>query len=68
MMPCIVKKPTQDGTFTVYVEATAVAWGLTHAAADDLIDRLRRAPHAPHAPHVAAGRHCASPAGAFLHG
>jgi hypothetical protein len=40
----ITKKPTQDGTFTVYVEATAVAWGLTTSAADRLIDQLQRMP------------------------
>jgi hypothetical protein len=26
-MPRIAKKPTQDGTFTVYLESQAVAWG-----------------------------------------
>lgn len=42
----IAKRPTQDGTFTVYVDAKAVAWGLTNSAADDLIDKLMRAPDA----------------------
>jgi hypothetical protein len=36
----ISKKATQDGTFTVYIEREAVAWGLTRSAADALIDRL----------------------------
>jgi hypothetical protein len=40
----ITKMATQDGTFTVYVDARAVAWGLTTSAADDLIATLRRAP------------------------
>ncbi|QRM34050.1 hypothetical protein [Microvirga sp. VF16] len=40
----ITKKPTQDGTFTVYVETKAVAWGLTTSAADDLISKLRHTP------------------------
>jgi hypothetical protein len=28
-MNCIAKKPNQDGTFTVYLEAEAIAWGST---------------------------------------
>jgi hypothetical protein len=40
----ITKMATQDGTFTVYVDAKAVAWGLTTSAADDLIATLLRAP------------------------
>jgi hypothetical protein len=40
----ITKIATQDGTFTVYVDATAVAWGLTTSAADDLINTLLRSP------------------------
>ncbi len=40
----ITKRATQDGTFTVYVDAKAVAWGLTTSAADDLINTLLRAP------------------------
>jgi hypothetical protein len=40
----ITKKPTQDGTFTVYVEEKAIAWGLTTSAADRLIERLQRTP------------------------
>jgi len=39
-MARIAKKATQDGTFTVYVGETAVAWGLTSTAADMLIERL----------------------------
>jgi hypothetical protein len=39
-MARIAKKATQDGTFTVYVEGTPGAWGLTSAAADILIQRL----------------------------
>jgi hypothetical protein len=39
-MPRIAKKPTQDGTFTVYLESQAVAWGLTSLAADALIETL----------------------------
>jgi hypothetical protein len=38
----IAKKPTQDGTFTVYLESQAVAWGLSSSAADALIERLKR--------------------------
>jgi hypothetical protein len=41
-MPRIAKKPTQDGTFTVYLESQAVAWGLSSSAADALIERLMR--------------------------
>ena len=41
-MPRIAKKPTQDGTFTVYLETEAIAWGLSSAAADALIQRLVR--------------------------
>lgn len=44
----ITKKPTQDGTFTVYVDAKAVAWGLTTSAADDLISKLRHTPGSSH--------------------
>jgi hypothetical protein len=40
----ITKMATQDGTFTVYVEAKAVAWGLTTSTADDLVNELIRAP------------------------
>ena len=39
-MARIAKKATQDGTLTVYVGETAVAWGLTSTAADMLIERL----------------------------
>jgi hypothetical protein len=39
-MPHIAKKPTQDGTFTVYLESQAIAWGLSSSAADALIERL----------------------------
>jgi hypothetical protein len=39
-MSRIAKKATQDGTFTVYVENKPVAWGLTSAAADILIERM----------------------------
>jgi hypothetical protein len=45
----ITKTSTQDGTFTVYVDAKAVAWGLTTSAADDLIKTLLRAPDQAHA-------------------
>ena len=45
----ITKQATQDGTFTVYIEAKAVAWGLTNAAADDMISKLRRAPDTAYA-------------------
>jgi hypothetical protein len=41
-MTHIAKKPTQDGTFTVYLKSQAVAWGLTSLAADALIERLMR--------------------------
>ena len=41
-MDRIAKKATQDGTFTVYLESEAVAWGLTSSAADALIERLMR--------------------------
>jgi hypothetical protein len=40
LMDRIAKKPNQDGTFTVYLEAQAVAWGLNSSAADALIERL----------------------------
>jgi hypothetical protein len=36
----IAKKPNQDGTFTVYLEAEAIAWGLDSSAADALIEKL----------------------------
>jgi hypothetical protein len=36
----VAKQATQDGTFTVYLEERAVAWGLTSSAADALIERL----------------------------
>ncbi|PVE20324.1 hypothetical protein DC522_33010 [Microvirga sp. KLBC 81] len=39
-MARVAKKATQDGTFTVYVEETPSAWGLTSAAADILMQRL----------------------------
>jgi hypothetical protein len=39
-MACIAKKPTQDGTFTVYFEQRPVAWGLTSTAADVIMQRL----------------------------
>ena len=39
-MARIAKKATQDGNFTVYLEDTAIAWGLTSTAADILIERL----------------------------
>ncbi len=41
-MPRIAKKPTEDGTYTVYLDAQAVAWGLSSSAADALIERLKR--------------------------
>ncbi len=41
-MDRFAKKPNQDGTFTVYLESEAVAWGLTSSAADTLIKRLMR--------------------------
>jgi hypothetical protein len=40
LMKRIAKKPNQDGTFTVYLEAHPVAWGLNSSAADALIERL----------------------------
>ncbi len=42
LMARIAKKAGQDGTFTVYLESEAVAWGLTSSAADALIKRLKR--------------------------
>lgn len=39
-MARIAKKATQDGNFTVYLGETAIAWGLTSMAADNLIERL----------------------------
>ncbi|WP_200901941.1 hypothetical protein [Microvirga vignae] len=36
----VEKKATQDGTFTVYRDNNAVAWGLTSSAADALIEKL----------------------------
>lgn len=36
----VVKKATQDGTYTVYVRGKAIAWGLSSIAADSLIGRL----------------------------
>jgi hypothetical protein len=44
----ITKMATQDGTFTVYVDTKAVAWGLTTSAADDLINTLLSAPDQAH--------------------
>jgi hypothetical protein len=41
-MARIAKKESQDGTFTVYLESEAVAWGLTSSAADTLIARMKR--------------------------
>ena len=41
-MAHIAKKGSQDGTFTVYLESEAVAWGLTSSAADALTARLKR--------------------------
>ena len=41
-MAHIAKTATQDGTFTVYLESVAVAWGLSSSAADALIERLMR--------------------------
>jgi hypothetical protein len=41
LMVRVEKKATQDGTFTVYLDNNAVAWGLTSSAADTLIERLR---------------------------
>ncbi|WP_445502322.1 hypothetical protein [Microvirga sp. G4-2] len=32
------KKATQDGTFKVYLDNSAVAWGLSSSAADALIE------------------------------
>jgi hypothetical protein len=40
LMSLLCKKATQDGTYTVYLENQAVAWGLTGSAADALIDTL----------------------------
>jgi hypothetical protein len=40
LMSLLCKKATQDGTYTVYLENRAVAWGLTGSAADALIDTL----------------------------
>jgi hypothetical protein len=34
------KKATQDGTYTVYLDEEAVAWGLSRLAADALIESL----------------------------
>ena len=39
-MARIAKKASQDGTFTVYLESEAVAWGLSSSAADAMIQRL----------------------------
>ena len=39
-MAQFAKKATHDGNFTVYLEDTAIAWGLTSAAADILIEKL----------------------------
>ncbi len=41
-MDRIAKKANQDGTFTVYLESEAVAWGLSSSAADALMERLMR--------------------------
>ncbi len=41
-MARVAKKANQDGTFTVYLESEAVAWGLTSSAADALMARLKR--------------------------
>jgi hypothetical protein len=41
MLP-IIKKPTQDGTYTVYFGGVAVGHCLTSAAADQLMEELRR--------------------------
>ena len=41
MLP-ITKKPTQDGTYTVYLGSIAVGHCLTRAAADQLMEELRR--------------------------
>jgi len=40
LMSLLCKKATQDGTYTVYLENQAVAWGLTGPAADAIIDTL----------------------------
>ena len=39
-MARLAKKATQDGTYTVYLDGQAVAWGLTCSAADLLIANL----------------------------
>ena len=41
-MARVAKKANQDGTFTVYLESEAVAWGLSSSAADALMERLIR--------------------------
>jgi hypothetical protein len=65
-MSQIAKKVTQDGTFTVYLASHAIAWGLTSAAADALIQRLirlstpMRITPSPHPRRVSEGTHIAS--------
>jgi hypothetical protein len=36
----VIKKATQDGTYTVYVQGKPIAWSLSSAAADRLVERL----------------------------
>jgi hypothetical protein len=36
----VIKKATQDGTYTVYVQGRPIAWSLSSAAADRLVKRL----------------------------
>jgi hypothetical protein len=36
----VVKKATQDGTYTVYVRGRPIAWGLSGIAADRLVEKL----------------------------
>jgi hypothetical protein len=43
----VVKKTTQDGTYTVYVQGKPIAWGLSSIAADRLVERLLRARSVP---------------------
>lgn len=43
----LIKKATQDGTYTVYFLGKPIAWGLSRTAADRLIERLRSPAHQP---------------------
>jgi hypothetical protein len=38
----ILKKPTHDGTYTIYLDGQAVQCGLSSVGADRLIDALRQ--------------------------